>query len=203
MMIILPMHTKIECTDSPGGRLIAVIIDPARQDVTHLVVHFLDEKYLVPSEYLAGIKGQLAYLHCSQDELRAMGYFAEKLYIRSTHPATPNVMAYPVPQGVPLYSLPTETDHLLTEVLHPPAGKLALHDGASVWATDGPMGRVRELYISDDRHHHILRVGMEVEKFLRAREIVVPLTAVERFENDVVCLKWDQRTIEQLASGTH
>ncbi len=204
-MTILPMHAVVECTDSPSGKLVAVIVNPAQRDVTHLVVKHLGEERLVPSAYISDIDGQTIRLYCSNSEMQEMELFAEKRFIRSVHPETPHMMAYPYLQGIPprssSYAIPMETDILRTEVLYPPPGGLALHHGADVWAKDVPVGHVSGLYLAHNSHH-ITHVVVETDGFFRQHEMVLPLTAIEHFENDVIYLKWDRQTIEQLPEST-
>lgn len=205
-MIRFPMRAKIECMDGPDGELMAVIIDPVGKHVTHLAVRHRNEQRLVPVEYMASANAdeRVIRLHCRESELQEMEQFTERRFIHSEHPETPRAIAYQYSQGIPPGHLPygvlPETDLLSTQAEYVPRRELIIHYGAPVKATDGPIGHVSELQIGQDGRH-ISRLVARSGIPLRRREKCLPLTAIDHFENDLIYLRWDRHTIEQLPGG--
>jgi sporulation protein YlmC with PRC-barrel domain len=78
-----------------------------------------------------------------------------------------------------------------------PHSELAIHRGAQVEATDGHIGQVDEFIINpenDQITHLVLREGHLWGK----KDIMVPISEIERVGTDVVYLKLDKDAIERL-----
>lgn len=199
-MTTLPIHAKVECTDGHCGELVAVIVNPVQQQVTHLVVRDKDEQYLAPLKHVGEMNAHAIRLCCSRNELQKMESFVEKCFIRSEHPETPHSMAYPFPLGTPLYhtpyAVPAETNILSMQIEHVPKGEMAIHRGEHVEATDGIVGHVSELLMDQDGSH-ITHLVVQSRKFLRKRTNTVPIAAIDHFENDAIYLNVDKHAIVQ------
>jgi hypothetical protein len=204
-MMTFPMRAKVECMDGPDGELTAVIIDPAERRVTSLVVRHRNVQRLVPVAYVANSSEHTIRLHCSDSEMQAMEQFSERRFVRSEHPETPRAMAYQHPQGVPMdhspHGVPQEAEMLPVEIEHVPARERIIHYGARVEATDGPIGHVSELQVGQDGSH-INRLVARSGSILRKCQKSFPLIAIDHFEDDLVYLRWDRSTLEQLP-GVH
>ena len=78
-----------------------------------------------------------------------------------------------------------------------PAGELAVRRGARVRATDGRLGQVDEFMIDPDSGHSthlILREGLPWDR----RHVDIPVSAIDRIEENVVYLNLDKKSIEAL-----
>lgn len=201
-MISFSLHEKVECTDGPDGELAAIVIHPQRREVTHLVVRYRDERRLVPIAYFARTDGRTIRLLCSDAEIQHMERFTEERLVHAQPPEMPRVMAHQQPVemlvGQPSDALPAEETGILPLVIeHVPDGARAIHRGALVEATDGPIGHVSELQVSP-KDNHITRLVTQAGNFFRKRELSFPSIAVDHFEDHAVYLRWDKQTIEQL-----
>jgi sporulation protein YlmC with PRC-barrel domain len=78
-----------------------------------------------------------------------------------------------------------------------PEDELAIRRGAQVEATDGHVGRVDEFLINPDNDlitHLVLREGHLWGK----KDVVIPVSQIDRFEDNTVHLKLDKSEIEAL-----
>jgi sporulation protein YlmC with PRC-barrel domain len=76
---------------------------------------------------------------------------------------------------------------------------LALRRGAKVRATDGRIGQVDEFLVDPETGyitHLVLREGLPWDK----KHITIPLSDVERIEEDTVYLKLDKNSVRALPS---
>ena len=80
---------------------------------------------------------------------------------------------------------------------HIPADELAIRRGAGVEAVDGHVGRVDEFLInpSDDHISHlVLREG----HLWGQKDVTIPMSQIDHFENNTVYLKLKKLEIEKL-----
>jgi sporulation protein YlmC with PRC-barrel domain len=80
---------------------------------------------------------------------------------------------------------------------HIPPGELAVRRGARVKATDGQVGRVDE-FLVDPATRHITHLVLREGPLWDQKDVMIPVSAIERVGEDVVCLKLDRHTIELL-----
>lgn len=195
-MTNIPIEARVECTDGPCGRSVAVIIHPIRRQATHVVVEDKTGQWLVPMEQVLETGSGSIRLGCSQAQLAEMDSFIETHYIESQQPVMPAAgMIYP--EYMPPLAVVDET--LWTEVAEErvPLGELAIHRGASVEASDGPIGRVGELVVDptgDEITHFVLQEGHLWGK----KEVTLPLSAIDLVQGGTVYLKLDKQAIKQL-----
>jgi sporulation protein YlmC with PRC-barrel domain len=78
-----------------------------------------------------------------------------------------------------------------------PLNDLALRRGARVEATDGPVGLVDELLINSNNNQVTHLVLLERHIWTK-REITIPVSQIDRVYEDVVYLKLDRQSVEQL-----
>jgi sporulation protein YlmC with PRC-barrel domain len=76
----LRLNAQVICTDGPAGRLTDIVLDPATEQVTHLIVAvpgFGQPRHLVPAALLQASAGREVRLRCSRDELAQTEFFTE------------------------------------------------------------------------------------------------------------------------------
>ncbi len=197
----IPIDAEVSCSDGPGGDTICVIVDPIREQITHVVVQENRGEYaehLVPIDDVMEATVQHLRLRCTQAELAALPKFGEQHFKRVPMPFLGYpaerylVWPYVLPDGDGMALMPT-THELI------PDNELALHRGSWVMATDGHIGEVDELIIdSADGHitHLILRKG----HFWGRQDVSIPVDQIDRIEADTIYLKLDKHTIGQLPS---
>ena len=193
-MIEVPLGAKVRCTDGVGGESTQVIVNPIDQQITHLVVQ---DKQLKPTEHLVPVvqiessSSDEIRLKCTIAELEAMEPLVETEYIRNDHPDYDNYLLMPyavMPASVPY--TPVESENV-------PAGQLAVRRGTLLEATDGYVGKVDELLI-DQVKGNITHVISHQGHLWRKREIAIPLSAIDRVEEETVYLNLDKQAVDAL-----
>jgi uncharacterized membrane protein len=203
----ISVNAEVECSDGPGGETITVIVNPVTGKVTHLVV---EDKHapdptprLVPVDQIAATSSDRVRLRCTKAELAAMHPFVTTHYVRTQrtdyHQALRGDLAggFANPHMSP-YAVP-ERGVVSKEVERIPVGELAVRRGTRVAATDGPIGEVEELLV-DASSEHITHLVLLESHFLGKKEITLPISAIDRLEDDTVYLKLDKEAIERLPS---
>jgi sporulation protein YlmC with PRC-barrel domain len=87
-------------------------------------------------------------------------------------------------------SVPIEHEHV-------PAGELAIRRGARVEAADGHVGRVDE-FLVDPANGHITHLVLREGHLWGQKDVTVPVSQIERIEEDTVYLKLDKHSIGAL-----
>ena len=146
------------------------------------------------------------HLRCNQSEFQAMEKFTETHYING------NGKEYPS-SGLPsenildnelavysmwpyvysernIYSIPIEDERI-------PAGEIAVRRGADVNATDGHIGQIDE-FVIDPQDGHITHLLMQKGHLWEKKKITLPLSKIERMDEDTVYLKLDKKTVRSL-----
>jgi hypothetical protein len=194
----VPVDVAVECADGPCGRTTAAIINPATEQVTHVVVddaRFAGVPRMVPLHLVSDSTPEIVRLRATSEELEDLEPFVELEYVRGPDTfgayASGRYMLWPF--ATPATTMPP-VEHEQT-----PAGEIAVRRGAQVEATDGTVGRVDEFLVdpvSSRITHLILRHGHLWDK----REVTIPAIDIDRIEGGVVHLKLNKRAVERLPS---
>jgi uncharacterized membrane protein len=201
-MAEIPINAKVECSDGPGGESITVIVNPVTSKVTHFVV---EDKHapdptprLVPVDQVVATSSDLIRLRCTQAELAAMHPFVTTHYVQTQrtdyHQALRGDLAggYANPHMSP-YAVPVNEVHAVEEE-RIPVGELAVRRGTRVAATDGQVGEVGELLV-DPTSEHITHLVLLEGHLWGKKELTLPISAIDRLEDDTVYLKLDKRSV--------
>jgi sporulation protein YlmC with PRC-barrel domain len=175
MTIDIPVNAQVRCADGSRGQSTSVIVNPATQQVTHVVVDGgrpESTPRLVPVEFVTQSTSHLICLSCGQAELEKMDPFVKVEYIEGTEPFT-------------------EEYELV------PPGELAEHRGTRVEATDGHVGQINEFRV-DSNDDRITRLVLRKGHLWRQKGVIVPVSAIARIEEDIIYLKLDKQSIESL-----
>ncbi len=208
MALDISIDADVTCTDGPCGKSTYVVVDPVKDEVTHLVVRMSTPPHterLVPIDWVAQTDPDLVKLTCSKDELAKAEQFSETEFVKSdtTEPSSSEVMlpAFGGMGTVPFVMWPYATaegpEYIRMEHEHIPAGERAVHRGARVEATDGDVGRVDEFLVNPDGDqitHLVLREG----HLWGRKDVSIPVSAIDRIEEDVVFLSLSKDEIEAL-----
>ncbi len=197
-MIDIPLNARVECVDGKCGESVTVIVDPVGRKLTHFVVK--DEKLvqrLVSIDQVVETTRESIRLRCSKDELTQMEPFVEMHFVKDE---APDPLYY---AGGPMYMFPYATPMSMmgipVEVEHVPLGEIAVRRGTPVEATDEYVGDVAELLLDPDKDqitHFVLQEGHLWGK----KEVTLPLSAIDRVEEETVYLKLDKEAVAQLPS---
>lgn len=192
------IDAEVECTDGSAGEVYALLIDPVKQSVTHIVVkvksHLLDIEKIVPVERIQTATHDLVTLDCTVEEFQNLDSFIQSRYVESQDPSYLNMEA-----GAYMYPYATSDGMGIVDISieQIPQGELAIHRGARVEATDGHIGHVGE-FIVDPETSHVTHVVLEKGHLWAKREIAVPIGDVESVSDDLVRVKMDKASIKAL-----
>jgi sporulation protein YlmC with PRC-barrel domain len=176
--------TEAVCTDGPCGKVIRVVLDPIKEELTHLVVeptHRQGLGRLVPLS-LVDASADEVRLHCTIAEFDKLDSAEETQFL----PGTAGYAAYG-PQQVlawPYFGLGGIATTMDLETVSQtvtydtvPLGEVAVRRGEHVHATDGDIGQVQGLVI-DPRSHHVTHVLLQEGHLWGRKEVAIPIRAV-------------------------
>jgi len=194
-----PVNAEVYNADGYCGRSTYVIGNPVTQTMTHLVVKEAAAPYaerLVPIDQVVDSTPALIRLRCTQEELSKMDLFVETEYVLTILPNYEYLR-----DRLALWSAAaSETEKKYVPVEHEniPPGELAVHRGAQVEATDGPVGQVDE-FLVDPENMHITHLVLREGHLWGRKEITISMAQVDRVEEETVYLKLDKHQIEALS----
>jgi hypothetical protein len=149
------MGATASCVDGPGGRVSRVIIDPATETVTHLVIepkHRLGVGRLVPLDLVDTTAGDIS-LRCTVAEFDGLEAAQEAGLID-------DVTGGLGLGGMNAMGVTTPVPVILEDVV--PLGEAEVDHGEPVHALDGEIGRVQGFLVDPDDHrvtHVLLQEG--------------------------------------------
>jgi len=200
----IPLGAEVECLDGPCGKTISIIINPTNKDITHIVVRDKtlgeDDERLVPIEHLGERTEKRVRLNFRRDEMARMEPFVKTRYLK-----TKNIdfMESYIGNDIDLYLMPyatpMKTEYIPVDEEQIPPGELAVYRGARVEATDGKAGMLGE-FLVDPLTGHISRLILMEGHLWGKKEVSIPVSAIERIEDDTVYLKLDKKAVESLPS---
>jgi hypothetical protein len=190
---------KARCADGPCGEVRRIIIDPATDAVTHLVIqpgHRRDAGRLVPVHLVETTTGGIR-LRCTRAEFDELDRAEERELAEDTGfvgsgGLVGDDLAYGAggdayaPTGVNLIDVgPVPQAHRSTIVEDVvPLGEDQVAPGDRVYATDGEIGRVRGFLVNseDDRVTHVL---LREGHLWGRKDMAIPVSAVTGFDAGV------------------
>jgi len=188
----IPTNVQVTCGDAPCGRSTFIILNPVTDEVTHLVVQqetFPETDRLVPVDLIAESTPHRILLRCTKDELSDMPPFTETEFIPPADREMYPLMMWP-------YAVP-ESAAMILKHEHIPPGELAVRRGARVEASDGRIGKVDE-FLVDPETCHITHLIMREGHLWGQKDVAIPVSEIERMDEDTVYLKMDKANIEAL-----
>lgn len=193
--------TAASCSDGPCGEVRRMVIDPATDAVTHLVIqpgHRKDAAKLVPSHLVESTGGEVR-LHCTRAEFDRLddaeertlldeadqylgtggGLGTGEVYGPGGHVIAPMGLGRDMPVDTPPRPTPKHPRTMLQDVV--PLGEHQLRPGDQVHAVDGEIGRVRGFLVNpgDDRVTHVL---LEEGHLWGRKEVAIPIANVTRVD---------------------
>ena len=184
------MGATASCADGPGGKVSRVIIDPATETVTHLVVepkHRMSLARLVPLDLVDTTAGDIR-LRCTVEEFGQLEPAQETELIEdatgSLGPGALNT-AMGVTSPVPI---------MVEDVV--PLGEAGVERGEPVHALDGEIGRVQGFLVDPD-DHRVTHVLLEEGHLWGRKKVSIPVSAVTGVENGIQ-LSLTRKQVEDL-----
>ena len=203
-MAEIPLGAEVECLDGPCGKTITIIIDPTNKDVTHIVVSDKtlggEDERLIPMEYLGECTEKKVLLNIRRDDVAGMDPFVKTRYHKIKNV---DFMESYIGHDFDLYLLPyatpMRTDYVADDEEQIPPGELAVYRGARVEAADGKAGMLGE-FLVNPLNGHISHLILMEGHLWRKKEVAIPVSAIDRIEEDAVYLKLDKKAVESLPS---
>lgn len=171
------MGTMANCVDGPGGKVSRVIIDPATETVTHLVIdpkHRVGVGRLVPLDLVDTTAGEIR-LRCTVEEFGSL------------EPAQQTELIDDVPGGLGLSGMnamgvTSPVPVILEDVV--PLGEAEVDRGEPVHALDGEIGRVQGFLVDPD-DYRVTHVLLEEGHLWGRKKVSIPVSAVTGVENGI------------------
>jgi sporulation protein YlmC with PRC-barrel domain len=179
------MGATASCVDGPGGTVSRMIIDPATETVTHLVIqpkHQLGMGRLVPLDLVDTTAGDIR-LRCTVEEFGRLEPAQETELIDDVTGGLNAPMGITSPMPV-----------ILRDVV--PLGEADVDRGDPVHALDGEIGRVQGLMVDPD-DHRVTHVLLQEGHLWGRKKVSIPVSAVTGVENGIR-LSLTRRQVEDL-----
>jgi uncharacterized protein YrrD len=203
----------VRCSDGPAGKLRQLVVDPAADSVTHLVVESQEHfgiPVLVPRDKVATADEDHVTLTCTQAELHLMDPFEEVM--------TPGAQIQPGIVGVASPSLFPAPGLGLTPMEGPagpvsasapmmpmieevvPQGEVVIGRDSAVQARDGDVGRVDDL-VTDPGTGRLTHLVVRSGHLWAKHTFRLPASAVASVKEDTVHLRLTQAEVEAIANS--
>jgi sporulation protein YlmC with PRC-barrel domain len=172
------MGAMASCADGPGGKVSRVIIDPATETVTHLVIqpkHRLGVGRLVPLDLVDTTAGDIR-LRCTVEEFGELEP-AQETELIDDGTAGLGIGGLNAPMGL---ISPVQT--MVQDVV--PLGEADVDRGDPVYALDGEIGRVQGLMVDRD-DHRVTHVLLEEGHLWGRKKVSIPASAVTGVANGI------------------
>ena len=183
------MGAEASCADGPGGKVTRVIIDPAAETVTHLVIEpksWLGAAgRLVPLDLVEATTADGIRLRCTVEEFGRLEA-AEETEVLDGVAGGLGLGGLYSPLG-----LPSPVQAIVQDVV--PLGEADVSRGEPVHAVDGPIGRVEGVRV-DPGDHRVTHVLLQEGHLWGRKEVAIPASAVTKVEHGI----WLNLTKEQV-----
>lgn len=193
----IPIGVNVMCGTEVCGRSTYLVINPVNDEVTHIVVAekaFPNIERLVPVGNILETSPTSIRIRGSVNDLKEMDSFMETDFIESGKVEAE--FPYDDPYWVWPYGMYEETPMPL-EYQHIPAGEVVIRRGAQVKAADGNVGKVDEFLVNPVNgriSHLVMREG----HLWGAKDVTIPISEIEKIDDEVVSLKLDKQAISSL-----
>jgi sporulation protein YlmC with PRC-barrel domain len=175
------MGATASCLDGPGGKVSRLIIDPATETVTHLVIrpkHPLGVGRLVPLDLVDLVDATAGdiRLRCTVEEFGELEPAQETELIDDVT-AGLGIAGLNAPMGT---ISPVQT--IVQDVV--PLGEADVDRGDPVYCLDGEIGRVQGLLVNPD-NHRVTHVLLEEGHLWGRKKVSIPASAVTGVQNGI------------------
>jgi sporulation protein YlmC with PRC-barrel domain len=171
------MGATASCVDGPGGCVSRVIIDPATETVTHLVIepkHRLGVGRLVPLDLVDSAAGDIR-LRCTVEEFGELEPAEETKLVDDLAGGLGFGLNAPMGAATPV---PVIVEDVV------PLGEADVDRGEPVHALDGEIGRVQGFVVDRD-DHRVTHVLLQEGHLWGRKKVSIPASAVTGVENGI------------------
>jgi len=193
-----PLNADVHCTDGRCGRSTHVVLNPATEQITHIVVKEKQPsrvERLVPVMLVSQTAAQVIVLDCTLEEFSALEPFNQTDFVYGDllhHASDPSLtLLWP-------YAVPAK--RVVDEKIRPiPPGDLAVRRGARVHATDGRVGQVEE-FLVDPESGYITHLCLRESRRRGDKGACVPVSEIAEIKEEIVHLKIDKEAVASMMS---
>lgn len=191
----IPINAKVACLEGPCGHSVLVLLKPTTREITHVAISndsSPETEYLVSVDHIAKSTRDQIRLNCSREEVSKMPVFAREEVIPS------DLMGFSGGPYMMWPYYPLAAACVTVEKEHIPADELVIQRGARVEASDGHVGCVDEFLINpgnDQITHLVMRQG----HFWGQKDVTIPASRLDHYQDNTVCLKLNKQDIEKLS----
>jgi sporulation protein YlmC with PRC-barrel domain len=195
----VPLNVEVHCTDGRCGRSTHIVLNPATEQVTHIVVRERrpsSVERLVPVLLVDRTAAEVILLDCTRKEFAALEPFnqTEFVYGDLPHHASDPSLTLVWPYVV-------SAKRVVDDKIRPiPPGELAVRRGARVEATDGRVGRV-DLFLVDQGSGYITHLCLREGRLREGKQVCIPVAEIDRIEERIVYLKVDKEAVASMATA--
>jgi sporulation protein YlmC with PRC-barrel domain len=184
----LAIGTKASCSDGPCGEVRRLVIDPATDTVTHLVIqpgHRREAARLVPLDRVEATAGEIR-LRCTRAEFDKLDPAEERDLAEDVegggllgdgliHSGGEAYAPVGISGLMDVGPQPVRRRAIVNDVV--PVGEAQVSPGDRVHAVDGEIGRVQG-FLVDPSDHRMTHVLLQEGHFWGRREVAIPIDAV-------------------------
>lgn len=192
----IPLNAKVSCAEDFCGHSTEVVLRPTTKQVTHIIVKEKGFPYMnriVPIELVVESPVHPVHLRCTRGQLAVLKPFLE---IENVQDDVPHFVyeadeyrrwPYDTPEEMPI---PAELERISPDAL-------VIRQGTRVKATDGRVGEV-SAFLTEPMNGHITHLTVREGHLWGQKDVTIPVSEIERIEEDVVSLKLDKQGVERL-----
>jgi sporulation protein YlmC with PRC-barrel domain len=190
--VAVPERTPI--TDGVCGRVTQVVLDPIKDEVTHLIVEPEHRQGLgrLVSMDLTEVAADHVDLRCTRAEFDDLQVAEEVRFL-------PGTEGYPGFESNQMLLLPyfggNTTEPVVEDTL--PMGEVSVQRGEKVYATDGLIGEVEGL-VADRRNYHVTHIVLKEGHLFSHKDVAIPIHAVRAVDADGIRLSMRKHDVGDL-----
>ena len=197
----IPLNVNVRCVDGDCGKTATIILNPVTTEITHVVVKDRHREFIVPLSLVSESSSDLVTLNVKREELARQMPFVRTQFVGQElldeGYDTATVAAEMDTVMWPYDSLDDSYLDMYLQVEQIPHDELAIHRGAHVEANDGHIGTVDEFIINPE-NNHITYLVLKEGHLWGKKSVTIPISDIERIEQDTVFLKLDKETVKSL-----
>lgn len=193
----IPINAKVYCQDKIYGYTQAVILNPASDVITHLVVKENKRPHierLVPIDMIDASLTDNIHLKFNETKLQSLPPFFDVEYIQTTIPHYTQV--HDMYHMEPIVM--NEKKFVEERLYHIPSDELAVNRGAAVYSADGhALGKVDE-FLVEQNGGHVTHLILREGHLWSQKDVFIPVAEIETINESNLQLKLDKENIEKL-----
>ena len=199
-MYELPLDAKVTCTDGHCGTSVAVTFNIENKVISHIIVEDASSSQrLVPFKLAVKTSHDEIWLDCTENDLKELPLFLVTEFVERAEQQSGDWEEEDGEweDGVDVSSFEMSTDAygMPVEVERVPEGEVPFHRSVEIEATDGHIGKV-DKFIVEPESGQITHLVLQKGHLWGKKDIMVPLSAVDRVDYDTVYLNVDKKAAE-------